>query len=109
MAPMAVYQSLPAKRSASSASFEPVGLPPHKKQNRGQIRHHQLNWDFQREQLKEPWQDVKALQSMVTRSIGLALEAVGFKAAAPDAMEAFRLEVEECMKDIAIARCVALR
>lgn len=109
MAPMAVYQSLPVKRSASSASFEPFGLPPHKKQNRGQIRHHQSKWDFQREQLKEPWQDVKAIQSMLTRSIGLALEAVGFKAAAPDAMEAFRLEVEECMKDLAIASFGALR
>ena len=98
MAPTAVYQSLPTKRSASSASFEPFGLPPHKKQNRGQIRHHRPNWDFQREQLKEPWQDTEAVQSMLTRSIGLALEAVGFEAAAPDAMEAFRLEVEECMQ-----------
>ena len=98
MAPMAVYQSLPTKRSASSPSFELFGLPPHKKQNRGQIRHHQPNWDFQRKQLKEPWQDEEAVQSMLTRSIGLALEAVGFEAAAPDAMEAFRVEVEECMR-----------
>ena len=98
MAPMAVYQSLPIKRSASSASFDTFGLPPHKKQNRGQLRHHQPNWDFQREQLKEPWQDAEAVQSMLTRSIGLALEAVGFDASAPDAMEAFRLEVEECMR-----------
>ncbi|CAD6583209.1 MAG: hypothetical protein ASARMPRED_001261 [Alectoria sarmentosa] len=97
MAPMAVYQSLPTKRSASSPSFELFGLPPHKKQNRGQIRHHQPNWDFQRKQLKEPWQDEEAVQSMLTRSIGLALEAVGFEAAAPDAMEAFRVEVEEYM------------
>lgn len=97
MAPMAVYQSLPHKRSASSASFEQFDLPPHKKQNRRQIRHHRPNWDLQREQLKEPWQDVEAVQSMLTRSIGLALEAVGFSAAAPDAIEAFRLEVEECV------------
>lgn len=94
MAPMAVYQSLPAKRPAS---FESIGVPPQKKQNRGHIRHHQLNWDFQREQLKEPWQDEDAVQSMLTRSIGLALEAVGFEAAAPDAIEAFRVDVEECM------------
>lgn len=98
MAPMAVYQSLPTKRSASSASFEPFGLPPHKKQNRGQIHHHQPNWNFQREQIKEPWQDEEAVRSMLTRSISLALEAVGFEAAAPDAMEAFRVDVEECMK-----------
>lgn len=91
---MTVYQSLPAKRSAS---LELYGLPPHKKQNRGLIRHHQPSWDFQREQLKEPWQDVEAVQSMLTRSIGLALETVGFGAAAPDAMEAFHFEVEEYM------------
>lgn len=94
---MAVHQSLPIKRSASAASFDLFGLPPNKKQNRGQIRHHQPKWNIQREQLKEPWQDAEAVQSMLTRSIGLALEAVGFDASAPDAMEAFRLEVEECM------------
>ena len=44
---------------------------------------------------------------MLTRSIGLALEAVGFEAAAPDALEAFRVDVEECMKAIAIASVVA--
>ena len=91
---MAVYQSVPAKRSAP---YEPYGLPPLKKQNRGQIRHHRLGWDFQRPQIKEPWQDEEAVQFMLTRSIGLALEAVGFEAAAPDAMEAFRVYVEECM------------
>lgn len=52
---------------------------------------------------------MEAVQSMLTRSIGLALEAVGFEAAAPDAMEAFRVDVEECMKVIAIASFVALR
>lgn len=86
---------LPAKRPAP---YKPFGLPPDKKQNRGQIRHHQPEWDLQRKQLKEPWQDEEAIQSMLTRSIGLALEAVGFEAAAPDALEAFRLDVEECMR-----------
>ena len=92
---MTVYQSIPAKRSATS---ELLGLPPHKRQNRGQIRHHQLKWDLQREQLKEPWQDEETVQFMLTRSIGIALEAVGFEAATPDAMEAFRVDVEECMR-----------
>ena len=109
MAPIAVSQSLPIKRSASFASFEPFDLPPHKKQDRRHIRHHQSNWDLQRGQLREPWQDVEAVQSMLTRSIGLALEAVGFEAAAPDAMEAFRVDVEGCMKATAIASFVALR
>ena len=92
---MTVSQSVPAKRSAPS---EPFDLPPNKKQNCGQIRHHRPRWDVQREQLKEPWQDEETVQSMLTRSIGLALEAVGFTAAAPDAIEAFRLDVEECMR-----------
>ena len=92
---MTAYQSVPAKRSATS---ELLGFPPHKKQNRGQIRHHRSNWDFQRECLKEPWHDEEAAQTMLTRSIGLALEAVGFEAATPDAMEAFRVDVEECMR-----------
>lgn len=95
MAPMAVYQSIPAKRSATSVL---IGLPPHKKRNCGQIRHHRPKWDSQREQLKEPWQDEEAVQLMLTRSIGLALEAVGFDAATPDAIEAFRVDVEECMR-----------
>ena len=103
---MAVYQSLPAKRSAPC---EPSGLPPFKKQNRGHIVHHQAKWDFQREQLKEPWQDEEAIQSMLTRSIGLALEAVGFEAAAPDAVEAFRVDVEECTKSYCNATFLALR
>ena len=92
---MAVYQSVPAKRSAPD---EPHDLPPLKKQNHGQIRHHQLGWDFQRAQIKEPWQDDEAVQLMLMRSIGLALEAIGFEAAAPDALEAFRVDVEECMR-----------
>ena len=106
---MAVYQSIPAKRIASSGPFEPFGQPPNKKQNRGQLRHHQSKWDFQRDQFKEPWQDVEAIQSMLTRSIGLALEAIGFEAAAPDAIEAFRLEVEECMKRTVRYSFAALR
>ena len=103
---MTVYQSIPAKRSATS---ELLGLPPHKKQNRGQIRHHRSKWDFQREYLKEPWHDEEAVQYMLTRSIGLALEAVGFEAAAPDAIEAFRVDVEECMSSYCNSYHLALR
>ena len=103
---MTVYQSIPAKRSATS---ELLGLPPQKKQNRGQILHHQSNWDLQREYLKEPWHDEEAIQSMLTRSIGLALEAVGFEAAMPDAMEAFRVDVEECMSSYYNSYHLALR
>ena len=91
---MVVAQSVPAKRSAPC---EPFGLPPQKKQNRRQVRHHQSNWDLQRGQLKEPWQDEQTIEYMLTRSIGIAMKAVGFKAAAPEAIEAFRVDVEECM------------
>ena len=96
---MTVSQSIPAKRSATS---ELLGVPPRKKQNHGRIRHHRLKWDSQREQLKESWHNEEAVQFMLTRSIGLALEAVGFEAATPDAMEAFRVDVEECMRSCCI-------
>ena len=95
MAPMAVSHSHPLKRTSSSASFD---TPPAKKLNRGPIRHHKLIWDTQREQrLNSSWQNEESAQTLLTRSIGLALEAVGFKAADPDAIESFRGDVEECM------------
>lgn len=95
MAPMAVYSSHPLKRTSSIAEFD---TPAAKKLNRGPLRHHRPLWDLQREQrLNMLWQDQEAPQSMLTRSIGLALHAVGFEAADPVAIESFRCDVEECM------------
>ncbi|KAK0517363.1 hypothetical protein JMJ35_000518 [Cladonia borealis] len=95
MAPMAVYSSHPLKRTSSTADFD---TPAAKKLNRGPFRHHRALWDLQREQrLNTLWQDQEAAQSMLTRSIGLALHAVGFEAADPVAIESFRCDVEEYM------------
>ena len=96
MAPMALYSSHSLKRTSSIAEFD---IPAAKKLNRGSLRHHKLVWDLQREQrLNTIWQDQEAAQSMLTRSIGLALHAVGFEAADPVAIESFRCDVEECMR-----------
>lgn len=91
---MAVYSSHPLKRTSSIAQFDE---PAAKKLNRGPKRHHKPSWDVQRELRHNVIiQDEEAIQSMLTRSIGLALEAVGFEAAAPEAIESFRGDVEEC-------------
>ena len=100
MAPMAVYSSHPLKRTSSTAEFD---IPAAKKLNRGPLRHHKPLWDLQREQrLNTLWQDQEAAQSMLTRSIGLALHAVGFEAADPVAIESFRCDVEECMRSFRV-------
>lgn len=91
---MAVYNSHHLKRTSSSTQFDE---PAAKKLSRGPIRHHRPSWDLQREQRHNAIvQDDEAIQAMLIRSIGLALEAVGFEAAAPEAVESFRGDVEEC-------------
>ena len=96
MAPMAVYSSHSLKRTSSVAEFD---TPAAKKLNRGPLRHHRPLWDLHRQQrLNTLWQDQEAAQSMLTRSIGLALHAVGFEVADPVAIESFRCDVEECMR-----------
>ena len=96
MAPMALeLNSYPQKRTSSFAQFDD---PAAKKVNRGHIRHHKAVWDLQKEQRQNAFiQDDEAVQTMLTRSISLALEAVGFGAATPQAMDSFRGDVEECM------------
>ena len=99
MAPMAVHSNHSLKRTSSVAQFDG---PAAKKLNRGPIRHHKAAWDLQREQrCNATVLNDRDAQSLLTRSIGLALEAVGFEAAAPDAIESFRGDVEECMTDYA--------
>ena len=82
------------KRTSSTAQFDE---PAAKKLNRGHIKHHKASWDLQREQRYSATalKDGDA-QALLTRSIGLALEAVGFEAAAPEAIDSFRGDVEEC-------------
>jgi len=101
-AAMAVQHENPLKRTSTAAQFN---APASKKLNRGPIRHRRTSWDLQREQRREAvWQDEVSIQSMLNRSIGLALQAVGFDAAAPEALEAFRNDVETCTR----RHCIAL-
>jgi len=98
MAPMAISESHSLKRTSSIAQFDE---PAAKKLNRGRVRHHKAAWDLQREQrYSAAILNDGDVQSLLTRSIGLALEAVGFEAAAPDAIDSFRGDVEECMRDL---------
>lgn len=93
MAPMAI-DAPSLKRTSTAAELE---TPIAKKQNLGTLRHHKPTWDLNRSKKPEPpSQDGKSIQSLLTRSIALALDAVGFEAAEPVAMESFRAEVEEC-------------
>ena len=94
---MAVDDYRLLKRTSSVAQ---LNGPVSKKLNRGFIRHHKPTWDLQREQRLNSTvlYDVE-VQSLLNRSIALALEAVGFEAATPEAIESFRNDVEKCMKD----------
>lgn len=93
MAPMAI--NAPSfKRTSTTAEFE---FPVAKKQNRGTWHHHKPTWNLESSRrFNAPCQDDKAIQSLLSRSIGLALDAVGFEAAESIALESFRAQVEEC-------------
>lgn len=94
MAPMAVSYPHPLKRTSSVAQFDE---PAAKKLNRGHVRHHKASWDPHRQhRYNATVLNGEDVQFLLTRSIGLALEAVGFKAATPEALDSFRGDVEEC-------------
>ena len=94
MAPMAI-DGHSFKRTSTSADFE---TPIAKKQNIGSLRHHKASWDLSRSKRRETsCQDDEVIQALLTRSITLALDAVGFEAAEPSAIESFRVHVEECV------------
>ena len=90
MAPVVPLDAPMLKRSSSTAGLD---VPPSKKQ----LHHHGLKW---RQDLPDhfepPLQDGEAVHSLLTRALGLALEAVGFEGAEPIAMESFRALAEEC-------------
>ena len=90
MAPIFPDDAHMLKRSSSAAGLD---LPQSKKQ----LRHHGLRWRQELPgPLDAPFQDDEAVQALLTRSIGLALEAVGFESADPVAVESFRALAEEC-------------
>ncbi len=94
MTPMTVDNVRSQKRNSTTADFD---LPPTKKQYIRHGRHHKLTWrpdETIRRQL--PAQNEESAQTLLTRSIAFALEAVGFQGADPVAIESFRAETEEC-------------
>lgn len=98
MAPMALEDMHPVKRTSTDAQFD---IPFAKKQNRGALRHHKPVWDLQRStRLAAPGQDEGEIQALLTRSLALALGVAGFDGAEPMAMESFRAAVEECTTSI---------
>ena len=95
MAPMAIYEPQQRKRSASDAHLD---NPSRKKIQSRQSRHHKATWDPQQSQRRDAsLQDGDTAEALLTRAISLALEAVGFEAVGPMALESFRMNVEECM------------
>lgn len=92
MAPMAIDQ-LSLKRTSTMADLQ---TPLAKKQNLGNLRHHQPTWDLCRLRKLGPCLEEDLVHSLLTRSIALALNAVGFEAAEPLAIESFGAEAQEC-------------
>lgn len=109
MAPMAMattYTPKFLKRPLPPAQTQPSSeAPPSKRIKRDHVRFNRLKYDLQKAQRKEGlFQDEAAVQTMLERSIGQALEAVGFGAAESAAMQTFRQDVEECMAKCGITR-----
>ncbi|KAG7001388.1 hypothetical protein G7Y79_00032g067410 [Physcia stellaris] len=95
MAPMSFNDVTSLKRNSTTANFD---APAAKKQNRGPLIHHKLNWlPTEAERHQSAPQDGESMDTLLERAIILALEAVGFAGADPRAIQAFRLEVEEYM------------
>lgn len=93
MAPMAIDPPS-LKRTSTTAELE---TPVAKKQNLGNLRHHQPTWDLNRlRKLDPPCLEEDLVHSLLTRAIALALNAVGFEAAEPLAIESFGAETQEC-------------
>ena len=85
----------PVEAQALVKSVEPAS----KKIKRSHVRYHKAKYDLQRAQRQDASiQDERRVQDMLTRSICLALEAVGFGAAEKEAVESFRLDTEECTR-----------
>ncbi|KAL8805037.1 MAG: hypothetical protein Q9223_005436 [Gallowayella weberi] len=94
---MAHDNPLPTKRSASAVDFD---IPTAKKRNLATSHHSSTARYSHGLKLEElAFNGNEEAELLLTRSIGLALEAVGFEAAEPLALESFRLAVEEYMHD----------
>lgn len=82
------------KRTSTTADLK---TPVAKRQYLGNKRHHQPTWDLCRlRKIGPPCLEEDLVHSLLTRSIALALNAVGFEAAEPLAIESFGAEAQEC-------------
>lgn len=85
------------KRSSPS-DFELT--PPAKRQDRRK-RHHALRYSqLPHQDTASISQDESIVPTLLSRSVSLALGAVGFKGADPVAVESFRAQAEECKPTI---------
>lgn len=93
MAPLPVNDVYSLKRNAITADLD---LPAAKRQHLRPARHHKLPWaPNEAIRYQSSPQSEESAQLLLTRSIALALEAVGFESADPVAIESFRAETEE--------------
>lgn len=91
---MALDDTCSAKRTSTVAE---LNIPNAKRLKHGHGHHHIARWNpTASKNLESPVHNQDAMQFLLTRSIGLALDAVGFAGASPIAIESFRAEVEEC-------------
>ena len=101
MAPMATTYVPKFMKRAAPPVEPPVSNKPEqpasKKVKRSHIPFPRARYDLQRALRQDvSIQDETRVQSMLDRSISLALEAVGFEGAEAEAVESFRLITEEC-------------
>ncbi|MCJ1471437.1 hypothetical protein MMC13_000076 [Lambiella insularis] len=89
MAPIESDEARPLKRTSTTAGFDAPIIA---------LKHHSLHWQQKDAGLRSGiCQDDEVLQTLLRRSIMLALDAVGFENADPIAIESFQAEVEEYM------------
>ena len=89
------------KPAFSPQKSSPVKSPPPTPSARApprKVRLPRLKWHLQQQQRQHPGSlDQCGVQTILSRSIELALKAVGFEAVELDALEALRADTEECM------------
>lgn len=88
----------PSLKRSSPTDFELT--PPAKRQDQRK-RHHALRYSqLPPNGTASTPQDDSIIQTLLSRSVSLALNAVGFDGADPVAAESFRAQAEECMPTI---------
>lgn len=96
MAPLTFEDRRPIKRSSSTAGFDDHGATKRKREDSAyQKITGVVNGAQSRERVAL---DSAVAETLLTRSISLALDVVGFEASEPLALESFRMGVEECMR-----------